>query len=71
MHVPYIVPCMIQAYSMHITGVFHVCTMHGVDIFHACIMHGTCMVQAYFLYVICIHVQCRLGSTFCLTAHNI
>ena len=49
MHVPCIIPCMVQAYSMHSTGVFHVV--------QTCFMHVPCMVHAYSLCIICIHVD--------------
>ena len=41
---------MIQAYSMHSTGVFHACTMHGTNIFHARTSHDSCMAIVFHAY---------------------
>ena len=65
MQVPFIIPCMIQAYSMHSTGVFHACTMHGTNIFPACTVHSTC------IFPVCNMHTFRLARVFCLTTHTV
>ena len=71
MHISSHIPCMVLAYSMHGTGVFHAwyrhipCmvqaySMRGIGIFYAWYRRIPCMVQAYSMYGTGIfHAWCR------------